>query len=136
MGILHEYNVEVPESLQQLLENGIIDYHRCLLSQASVVGVPGGLRFKRSQRLADLRSLVREIDDFLSPLVKMDLIPFLVHFAAWKSSLFSISVHSSLSKTNRCVYVRKFLFFVSQARLVASSIMPLLCKHLSSGSVL
>jgi hypothetical protein len=104
MGILHEYNVEVPESLQQLLENGIIDYHRCLLSQASVVGVPGGLRFKRSQRLADLRSLVREIDDFLSPLVKMDLIPFLVHFAAWKSSLFSISVHSSLSKTNRCVH--------------------------------
>ena len=87
LGILHWYDVVIPQVVIELLKGSVNDFETCLLKTRTFVEAEDRNMEFHSLRLKDLRALNETLHQFLTPIV--DLIDFLVHFFGHNSRIFS-----------------------------------------------
>ena len=87
LGILHRYNVGIPQVVMDLLNHTVQDYERRLLQTVHFVEEEEGDVEFRNLRMKDLKTLKETLDQFLIPIIH--LIEFLVHFSMHRSHIFS-----------------------------------------------
>lgn len=86
LGILHSYNVVIPQLVLEPLNHTIQDFQRRILDTVNFVEEEGNVEF-HSLQMKDLKTLNKNLYQFLSPI--MQLIEFLVHFSMLKSHIFA-----------------------------------------------
>ena len=87
LGILHWYDVVIPQDVIKLLKDSVNDFETCLLKTRPFVEAEDRNMEFQNLRLKDLRTLSETLHQFLTPIV--DLIDFLVHFSMHDSHIFS-----------------------------------------------
>ena len=94
LGILHWYNVVIPQGIIDLLKSTVEDFEKCLLKNVPFVEAEESNIEFHNLRLKDLRKLNETLDQFLTPIVH--LIDFLVHFSMHGSHIFDQYLWESL----------------------------------------
>ena len=87
LGILHWYDVVIPQVVIDLLKGTVKDFETCVLKTIPFVEAEEGNMEFCNLRLRDLRTLNENLVQFLTPII--DLIDFLVHFSMHDSRIFS-----------------------------------------------
>ena len=87
LGILHRYNVVIPQVVIEFLKHTVEDFEERLLKTVPFVEEEEGSIEFRNLPLKDLRTLNETLHQFLTPII--DLIDFLVHFSVNDSRIFS-----------------------------------------------
>ena len=87
LGILHWYDVVIPQVVIELLRGSVNDFETCVLKTVPFVEAEDRYMEFDNLRLKDLRTLSETLQQFLTPIV--NLIDFLVHFSMHDSLIFS-----------------------------------------------
>ena len=87
LGILHWYDVVIPQVVIELLKGSVKDFEGCLLKTMLIIEAEDRNIEFHNLRLKDLRTLKETLHQFLTPIVH--LIDFLVHFSMHDSRIFS-----------------------------------------------